>query len=256
MAEEKTTQTAGTVLNRLGGMGTFYNPNQQAIANAVSSGSLSSADVRTLTGFQLGKLGSKGYMGLYPNVFGGGAFQQFRVQSREEIEIAALRELEYSFIGTGMEIYRTMIANRISSLTKKSRERDFPLPNWMRPLLGLPPLAEEEDMEWRGRQGSRGRERMEERKQTPTISAEEARGLKLAPLGAQTELSVDQQKYLSSFIAWQKAGTPSGMQGASTNMLQRMAQSQGDYWTEFQRKSQSMFPSSQRLGVQKRIASQ
>jgi len=264
MAEEETIQTAGTVLERYGGMGTFYNPDHQAIADAVRSGELPRADVKTLTSFQLSSLGQKEYAALYPEVYSGGGLPQAQVMSPEAMEIAALRELRNSFIGLGMDIYRTMIDNRIASLVRQkrmggweiAREQEFPLPDWMRPLLGLPPVqAAEEDM---GRGGFR-----KEQKQ-PTISAEEARELKLAPLGAQTELDVDQQKYLSSFLAWQKAGTPSGM-GMGTvrgrtspfmETLQRMSQGQGDWWAEFQRKSQSMFPSSQRLGVQRRVASQ
>jgi len=255
MAEEKTTQTAGTVLDRLG-MGSPWSANQTAIANLVRSGSLSPADVHTLTSYQLSTLGSKGYMDLYPQVFGGGAFQQSPMLSPEAMEIAALINLKNSFIGVGMEIYRTMINNRINTLEAKiapgagrtrPREADFPLPDWMRPILGLPPLEEDDN------RGRRRPDWAKAWKRPSTISAEEAKGLKVAPLGAQTELSVDQQKYLSSFIAWQKVGAPSA---AGTSTLQRMAQGQGDWWQEFQRQSQSMFPASQRLGVQRRVASQ
>jgi len=255
MAEDKK-QTAGTVLERLG-MGTPWSANQTAVADLVRSGTLSRADVNTLTSWQNMTLGTKGYTALYPEVFSGtGGLPQAQVMSPEAMEIAALRELRNSFIGLGMDIYRTMIDNRIASLVRQkrmggweiAREQEFPLPDWMRPLLGLPPVqAAEEDM---GRGGFR-----KEQKQ-PTISAEEARELKLAPLGAQTELDVDQQKYLSSFLAWQKAGTPSGWERSGMEALQRMSQGQGDWWAEFQRKSQSMFPSSQRLGVQRRVASQ
>jgi len=269
MAEEETIQTAGTVLERYEGLGTFYNPDHQAIADAVRSGELPGADVKTLTSFQLSSLGQTAYAALYPEVYSGaGSTEIPEPLSREQelyMEIAALRELRNSFIGLGMDIYRTMIDNRIASLSRQSikqgwrrkpTEAEFPLPDWMRPLLGLPPVQAAE--EFTGRGGFR-----KEQKQ-PTISAEEAKGLKLAPLGAQTELDVDQQKYLSSFLAWQKAGTPSGMgmgtvRGRTSSFmetLQRMSQGQGDWWAEFQRKSQSIFPSSQRLGVQRRVASQ
>jgi hypothetical protein len=258
MAERK--QTAGTVLNRLGGMGTFYNPNQQAIASAIRSGSLDRQDVQTLAGFQRWDIGSKGYQSLYPEVFGGMP-QMPRAMSPYAMQIAALQALKNSFIGVGMEIYRTMINNQIASIRERHagqlrgmavrREQDFPLPDWMRPILGLPPLEEGDAGMGRGRDPRRG-------ERTPTMSAEELRGLKISPLGAQTELDVDQQKYLSSFLTWQKAGAPSGTEGGGQFLqtLQRMSQGQGDYWTEFQRKSQGMFPQSGRLGVQRRIASQ
>jgi len=265
MAEEKTTQTAGTVLERLG-LGSQYSVNQTAVADLVRSGTLSRADVNTLTGWQNMTLGGKEYMNLYPEVYGGYAGNPPRcpAMSPEAMEIAALRELKNSFIGVGMEIYRTMIDNRINSLRRTYArhpvsgisEQEFPLPDWMRPILGLPPVQATEEFTGRGR--------FRKEQKQPTISAEEAKGLKIAPLGAQTELDIDQQKYLSSFLAWQKAGTPSGagmggLRGSGNPFMEAltaMSQSQGDYWAEFQRKSQSMFPASQRLGVQRRVASQ
>jgi len=264
--EEPRTQTAGTVLKKLG-LGTPWTANQTAVADMVRSGTLDRQDVNTLTGWQLGALGGKGYMDLYPEVYGGygGNPPRCPFPSPEAMEMASLRALKNSLIGVGMEIYRTMIDNRISSIrrmyakTKVARaEKGFPIPDWMRPILGLPPLEEETVETGRGRDPRRDKEK------TSTMSAEELRKLTVAPLGAQTELDVDQQKYLSSFLAWQKAGAPSGMgmgmvggrQNAFMETLQRMTQSQGDYWAEAQRKWQSMFPQGGRLGVQKRIASQ
>jgi hypothetical protein len=257
MAEDNK-QTLGTVLDRLGGMGSFYQPNQQAIADAVRSGSLSRADVNTLTSAQMRTLGQKGYRELYPEVFSGtGGFGRPQLMSPEEIEIAALRELRAGLTGVGNYYYRKLIDARITALQVRmggrDREVQFDIPDWMKPLIseGIPYQSEEAVLPKPTRAIGYGKGRRPVTKE----AFPEGAG-KLASLGAQTELSVDQMKFLQGYLGWGKGGFATGAGKQTPQAIQKMAANQQAAWEEYIRRSQSMFPPSVRLGVQKRIASQ
>ena len=239
MAEDK--QTAGTVLERLGGMGTFYNPDHQAIANAVRSNMLSRQDVNTLTSFQLNTLGSNRYQALYPEVFEGSA-QAPRAMSAEAMEAAALRELRASLTGVGNSIYRQMIDQRLQVLgawagrtTVGARsEISNMLPEWIKPFISEGNAYQRPETGLVSqRRGLRGQGYT--REPTAPIGAG-----KLRPLSAQAELSLEQQEFLASYLAWAKSGFPSGYgQGGALRsklpeVISSMANKQGAWWEEYQ----------------------
>ena len=261
MAEDK--QTTGTVLERLGGMGTFYNPDHQAIANAVRSNMLSRQDVNTLTSFQLNTLGSNRYQALYPEVFEGSA-QAPRAMSAEAMEAAALRELRASLTGVGNSIYRQMIDQRLQVLgawagrtTVGARsEISNMLPEWIKPFISEGNAYQRPET---GLVSQRGGLRGQGYTREPTAPIGAG---KLRPLSAQAELSLEQQEFLASYLAWAKSGFPSGYgQGSAgshrlAGKIMEMAGKQGSWWQEYQRQSQSLFPTANLQTTRQRIFEQ
>ena len=184
----------------------------------------------------------------------GGGFHVPQVMSPEEIEIASLDELRRNLTGLGNYYYRKMIDARIQSLKIRIGKRDrpvstqFDIPDWMKPLINVgQPYQTERDVLPQASLGNRKPRRDYGERQLPKGTGQ------LAPLGAQTELSVDQQRFLQGYVGWGKGGFATS---GGAPAIQRMAANQQAAWQEYIRQSQSMFPPSQRLGVTKKVASQ
>jgi hypothetical protein len=248
-------ETTGQVLSRIGGVGTRGDPNMQAIAAAVQSGGLSREDTRKLTSFQLAKLGTSAYRDLYPDTYGIRGGLQPSLISGDAIELAALRELRAGLTGLGNYYYRKLVDTRIAGLRKRMganyADIGFDIPEWMKPLIseGRPYETGEDVLPQKssGRGMGRGYGR---EKELPEGAGQ------LVPLGAQTELSVDQQRFMQGYLGWGRAGFATRLRGDAPSKIKGMVANQQAGWAEYVRRSQSMFPPDVRLGVNKRIASQ
>jgi len=188
--------------------------------------------------------------------------------SPEAIEIAALRELREGLTGIQNDFLRMMIDNRITAIramyssrgrTPASAYKDIGdmLPEWMKPYIQEgTAYGQAEGLDF-------GRHAFNEPRQ-PRGKGVSGGGGQLSPLGAQAELTAEQQQFMSGYLGWAKAGQPSGRgfgsvssrRNSFVDLIKSMAASQGSQWAEYSKQSQSMFPSSQRLGAQRRIASQ
>ena len=119
-----------------------------------------------------------------------------------------------------------------------ARPSGLPIPDWMNEfIIGETTFAPEKR---RGMSEDvyRAKTRGEETGM-PTLSPGGVTG-GLRPIGAQAELTTEQLKQLSGFLGWYKGGRPSRYGGGYAG---RLGEGWGDWWNEYVKLSESLFPS-------------
>ena len=120
----------------------------------------------------------------------------------------------------------------------RARPSGLPIPDWMNEfIIGETTFAPEKR---RGMSEDvyRAKTRGEEAGM-PTLSPGGVTG-GLRPLAAQAELTTEQLKQLSGFLGWYKGGRPSQYSGAYAG---RLGGGWADWWNEYVKLSESLFPS-------------
>ena len=113
-----------------------------------------------------------------------------------------------------------------------ARPSGLPIPDWMNEfIIGETTFASE-------KKGQEARERKEETGM-PTLSPGGVTG-GLRPVGAQAELTTEHLKQLSGFLGWYKGGRPSRYGGGYAG---RLRGGWADWWNEYVKLSESLFPS-------------
>ena len=123
------------------------------------------------------------------------------------------------------------------------KEEALPIPDWMREYItGTTTPAKR----------SREQIKAEARGKAPS-PAGTTYGYNVAPLGAQADLTPEQLKALSGYLAWQKAGAPGRYTGAYASQL---SEDWADWWEHYVNISKGLFPSTYKPGLSWRPTSQ
>jgi hypothetical protein len=235
-------QTTGT-----GGVWNWYGSqiagqeNWSQLADIVRSGQLGREGSTLATSLMAQKLGWGRYYDLFPETFGAtGGAPQFNQLKNLQGQIADLNSLKQQYANDPNTNYilMWMIDNEIGGLkstidrirnsgrvTNTFRAQESPkLPSWLQPYLeSSVPLERTNVTESESRKSKYAK---------PSTTAS------LRPLSAQAELSPEQQDFMSSYLAWGKAGSPRTFTKGAPMMSNWQ-----NWWDEYTTLSQSLFPS-------------